>query len=244
MNKYRRGKLAPKADTRTLKFKDYFGKLPPIPSAVDWTGKVSDWGMDANDLYGCCAFASMAHCEMLWTSQASSLVVPTVDDVLNAYSVVTGFDRTKPETDQGACLVDVLNFWRQTGIAGRKILAYMQVDHTNLDHVRAAIALFGCVYAGIQVPDDAEDAFEAGQPWVDTSQPASDGHAIPLVAFDPSMLTCVTWGRGQRMTNAWAHRYLDETYCVLTQDWLDAHGVAPSGFNLAQLQQDLKLVSG
>ena len=77
--KFKLGKLAPKNDPRTLKYKDYFKKLPPIPAAIDWTPKVPDWQMLGNDQYGDCTCASAMHMEMLWTSQAGAEFIPTTE---------------------------------------------------------------------------------------------------------------------------------------------------------------------
>lgn len=245
MNKFKLGKLAPKIDQRTLTYKSFFAQLPPIPTAIDWTSKIPDWQMLGNDQYGDCTCAAAMHLEMLWTSQTSQEYVPTTEQTLAAYTAITGFNPADPNTDQGAAELDVLNYWRKTGfIPGKTILAFMSVNHTNIQHIKSAIALFGGVYAGIQVPSNAQDAFSNGQPWNDTTcNDIEGGHAIPLVAYDENYVTCITWGQKQLISYSWLGRYLEETYAVLSPDWLTAHGTAPSGFNLAQLQTDLNIIT-
>jgi hypothetical protein len=49
----------------------------------------------------------------------------------------------------------------------------------------------------------------------------------------------VTWGALQQLSWAWFAAYCDEAYAIITQDWLEANGQAPSGFDTAQLQADL-----
>ena len=240
---FKLGKLAAKHDPRTFKFKSYFAHLPPTPPTADWGNKVPDWLMLANDQYGDCTCASAAHMIMLWLSYNAIPIIPTNDQVLAVYSDITGFNPADPNTDQGAVELDVMNYWRQKGILGHKINAFVQVEHSNLDHIRAAINLFGGVYAGTLLPENAMDAFDNSLPWSDTSTSASDGHAIPLVAYDANTITCITWGKCQVLTNEWALKYLDEAYAVLAPDWIAANGLAPSGFNTEQLTEDLKLVS-
>jgi hypothetical protein len=46
------------------------------------------------------------------------------------------------------------------------------------------------------------------------------------------------------MTWAWFEKYCSEAYALVSKDWLKASGVAPSGFDLATLEEDLKAVSG
>ena len=55
-------------------------------------------------------------------------------------------------------------------------------------------------------------------------------------------VTFVTWGALKQMTWAFFERYVDETYALLSQDFL-ASGKAPNGFDLAALKSDLTLVT-
>ena len=240
---FKLGKSPARVDARTLKFRAYLAQLPPTPVTRDWTTKVPDWLILANDVVGDCTCAAAAHLDMLWTSWASTVVLPTDAAVLAAYTAITGYNPADPSTDTGANELDVLNYWRQTGILGRKITAYVQLEPRNLDHIKAAINLFGGVYAGVQLPDSAMREFDEELPWSDVSENASDGHAIPLVAYDADTVTCITWGRKQVISNTWLAKYLDEGYAVLSPDWIAANALAPSGFDLPQLTEDLKLVS-
>ena len=181
---------------------------------------------------------------MLWTSLAGTELIPADADVLAVYTAITGYNPADPNTDQGANELDVLNYWRNNGILGHKITAFVQVEHDKLDHIRAAINLFGGVYAGVRLPDSAMDAFDHGQMWSDISQTATDGHAIPLVGYDADGFSAITWGRKVYITNLWAAKYFDESYAVLSPDWIQPVGVAPSGFGEAQLMTDLSLITG
>jgi hypothetical protein len=235
------GKKPVRHDPRTFFLSDYLPVLPSIPAARDWTGTLTAWQMLGNDAVGDCTCASAGHCEMLWTNDAGTLFIPSTDQILADYSAITGYNPANPDSDQGADELSVLKYWRKNGIAGRKISAFVKVDMTNLDEVRAAIALFGAVYAGVQLPSNALDAFNAGQPWADVSDTNIEGgHAIPLVAYDADGFTCITWGAKQQMTNEWALKFADEGYVILSPDWISGGGSAPSGFDLVALQADLK----
>lgn len=56
-------------------------------------------------------------------------------------------------------------------------------------------------------------------------------------------LTCITWGQPKKMTWAWFQKYCSEAYALVSKDWLNANGISPSGFDLATLENDLKLVT-
>ena len=56
-------------------------------------------------------------------------------------------------------------------------------------------------------------------------------------------LTCITWGTVKHMTWAWFEKYCSEAYALVSKEWLKASGVSPSGFDLAALEADLKIVA-
>ena len=81
---------------------------------------------------------------------------PRPAQVLGAYSAITGYDPATGDNDTGAVETDVLNYWRKTGVAGHKILAYAALEPGNTQHVRDAIDLFGGAYIGLALPISAQ----------------------------------------------------------------------------------------
>lgn len=236
------GKLAPKIDRRTLTLSDYVGSGLALPSACDWSPAVrhglfeSGWPLYGNDAIGDCTIAAAAHMIELWSANVGSEIVPSQADVLAGYKAVSGYDGT-PETDGGCAELDVLNFWRQTGIAGTHINAFAAVDWNNADHVRAAILWFGGLYIGLVLPNSAR----AQLIWDDTPNDGGDwgAHAVNVVAYSPGMYDCITWGQKKRMTERFFRSRCDEAYAILYGPWVASSGVSPSGLNADQLQQDL-----
>jgi hypothetical protein len=109
--------------------------------------------------------------------------------------------------------------------------------------VRVAVKLFGNCYVGLALPLSAEgeDAWTvpAGGAYGDGSPGSWGGHCVPIVAYSPLTLTCITWGQRLKMSWNFFEDYCDEAYAVLTHDWIEANGLSPSQFNLAQLSKDL-----
>lgn len=193
-----------------------------------------------NDSLGDCVCAGAGHAEMLWTANASTEFVPTDNEILAAYEAIGGYNPSNPETDQGCDMLSALNFWRNTGICGHKIDAFTSVETFRLEQVRASIALFGCAFVGVQLPESAMTATENGQPWTDTSDKnILGGHCILLVAYDQNGFTAITWGAKQSLTDGWLKNYADEAYAVLSSDFFAANGVTPSGLDLQALSTDL-----
>lgn len=238
------GKLPKKTDPRTLRLARYAVSGWAPPAAADWE-RPTDWGMLGNDTVGDCTCAAAGHAIQEWTADTASEAAVTTAQVLAAYSAVTGYTPTDPSTDQGAVCLDVLNYWRKTGIAGHRIGAFAELNVGDEDEIRAAVDLFGLIYVGAALPATAEAELDDGAPWASTAGTPGGwgGHCFIVGAYDVDGLTCITWGQRQRMTWEWFAKYVDEAYAVLSPDWLGPKG-APNGFDLAALQTDLSAVTG
>jgi hypothetical protein len=240
------GKLPVRTDVRTLSLARYVdaANLPAPPDAFDETSGVVSWPMYANDRIGDCTTAAAAHMIEAWTAAGRGRTVELPEGaVLDAFEHVK---LTDPFTgEEGAIELDVLRYWRATGIGGHRIGAYARVAVHDRRLVQAAAWLFGGLYIGLQMPASARD-----QPvwdWTGTltgpARPGSwGGHAVDVVRYGATGLTVVTWGRLQELTWSFWDRYCDEAYCILSQDFLE-NGQAPNGFDLAALEADLALVT-
>jgi hypothetical protein len=241
------GKQPATHDHRDLLFESYVRPdgLPARPATFGHDTSIADWQMLGNDRYGDCVFAGAAHETMLWTAAHGQPV--TFDDhhVLDDYSAVTGFRPADPSTDQGTQVRDALSYRRMTGIADahgqrHKIGAYVALEPGNVDHLLEAAYLFGAVGIGIQFPSSAMTQFDQGRPWsVVAGAKIDGGHYVPLVGVHHRYLEVVTWGRVQRVTRGFLAKYMDESWGILSEEYL-AIGKSPEGFNLDQLVRDLQ----
>jgi len=241
---YRFGKHPPMSDYRTLRFKDYLaaGIAPPPPS-YDVLDRVYSnlhtndptqlFPIDGNDRLGDCTIAAVAHAITVYRGLVDARRIMTQQAVVKLYMHLTG------GIDSGLNELDVLNYWRQHAVDGDKILAFAKIDPKNHTHVQQAIQLFGGVYLGFQVQENAVQEFDAHQPW--TPGPLTqDGHAVYAVGYDPNCVTVLTWGNTQQGTWAWWDECVDEAYAILPPE---ANNMRFDGFNLAQLQADLNAVA-
>jgi hypothetical protein len=241
------GKLAPRHDVRTLQFANYIDPetLPPVPAQYDWSDKITKWGMMKNDTIGDCTCAAAGHLIMEWTADNGKLVTPTDTQIVQAYSAITGYNPKTGANDNGAVETDVLNYWRKTGIANHKITAYAGLEPSNHNHVQEAVYLFGGCYIGLALPISAQSQTIWSVPpggATGIGAPGSwGGHAVPVVAYNNSGLTVITWGALKKMTWGFWDAYCDESYAIISPDFLKKNK-APNGFDLAALQQDLKAI--
>src|ERR1019366_4506065 len=241
MSQLRFGKHATKNDYRTLQLKNYLTAKLPAPAAshdvlaqVYSKLKISDptqlFPMDGNDRYGDCTIAALAHASTVYNGLIGKKKIPAQNDVTKLYFHLT------VGADSGMNELDVLNYWQSHSAAGEKIMAYVKIDKKNLTHVKQAIQLFGGVYLGFQVQENAIKDFDARKPWT-PGKLTNDGHAVYATGYDQKGVTVLTWGNTQQATWDWWNECVDEAYAILPPQAKKSDFDA--GFNFSQLQADL-----
>jgi len=245
------GKLPRKYHEKTLFFHKYFVAVPPAPpvSYYDLRLRQDAWGMLGNDQVGDCAIAAPCHQVILSNSYTQASANPTTATAYNMYSAVSGYDPSQTDvngnnpTDVGCALTDVWDYLMRQGI----ILGWVAIDWNNLEHVRAALNIFGGLQRGVQLPQSAMDQFNSGQPW---SVVANDGgilggHAIFDTGYrEPAAVApyrTVTWAQCIPKTPGWDAKYTDELYALIFKSWLSLKSqMSPSHLNFTALQNDLQ----
>jgi len=228
--------------------------IPAAPPARDWCTAAGPYDMLGNADWGDCVLAEAGHHEQsVSTFGAKTPVRLTTDEVLTAYSAITGFDPhagppgSNP-TDRGTNMQRALGYWRKKGIGGRKILAFAEVNVHNLSEVVAAIEVFGALAVGVNLPAAAMDQFNAGESWTVLTDDGGieGGHAVHVAGFDrdAKTFTLTTWGRVTTMTWAWWLAYVEEAWVPVLPEWLDATGHSPAGLDLQGLGADFATLTG
>ena len=78
----------------------------------------------------------------------------------------------------------------------------------------------------------------------DAAPNQNNGHCIPAVDYDATNLYVVTWGAVKSMSWQFYDAYADESFAVVSQDFVGPKGRDPAGFSLAQMLNDLKELTG
>jgi hypothetical protein len=237
------GKLPHRHDPRTLRLAKYLpAVLPDPPEPFAWSPRVPSWPMLKNDDVGDCTVAGALHLEQVWTAANGRAYNPTDTEAISAYSAITGYRPGDDSTDNGAVLLDVLNYWRAHGIGGHRISAFAQVDAADPIHVMTAIWLFGGLYIGLELPTSCQDQtlwnctdYRDG----DRAPGSWGGHCVILTDYDAQGLTCITWGAKKRLTWGFLDTYSDEAWAIISPDFLNAQAQSPALFNREQLLADL-----
>lgn len=238
------GKLAPHFPAGLKNFTDYTtAPLPAPPSWVNWEWKMPEspnsWPLNGNDRYGDCVVAAAGHQIQSWNFETKiNDPVPTQIEVVNEYFSLTG------GPDAGLVIGNTLRTWQTTGLWGTKIVGYAPVNFRNKTELEQAIAFYGGVFTGFQVPQNAFTQFDNGQPWALTpgwqQQKIVGGHCVPMLAYNSGRMYGVTWGRVQAVNWDWFFAYADEAWVLLSEEFMQA-GKA-NGLNVTQLQADLSSI--
>lgn len=238
----RLGRLPNDPDKPRLKLTvggDALPTLPTPPAAVDYHTHVptQTWGMDGNDNVGDCTCADVDHeVKALQIASGQPEVVSTADQCLAAYSAITGYNPADPNTDQGAVMQDVRDYWHKTGFTlgqtSDKILMFAELDIKHTDLIKLALSKLGAIGLGLNFPGSAMTQFDRNEPW-DVVQGATieGGHAVALVGYDASYWYVVTWGRVQKVTPAFFAKYFEEAWVSLSADF--AAGLGTDAFDQA-----------
>ena len=239
----RLGRIAAAKRANCMALAPHLEGLPRPPEFVLWFQKLENIGVMMNDSLGDCTCAGVGHAIQTWTSLTGQQITPTDADILALYEGACGYKPSDPSTDQGGVEPDVLNYWKANGVAGHKLDGYASVNTQNTTEVRQAVQLFGVVYIGVALPLSAQsqsvwdvtDASLAG----DAAPGSWGGHCVIVVGYNSRGPLVVTWGKVLQMTwDFWAS-YADEAYALLSKDWIETSGSAPSGFDYAALAGDL-----
>lgn len=243
---FKLGKLPARPGAIKFKLADYTtGTLPTPPRLYGHQSLIRSWGMLGNDQYGDCVWAGAGHEHMLWNAESKKPFQITSQNVLAAYSAVTGFDPRNPNTDQGTDMEEAAKYRRQTGLLDamnnrHQVGAYLDIPVGNTDKIKQAAYLFSAVGIGIRFPDSAMTQFNRGMPWtVKAGAQIEGGHYVPIVGYNSSYIYVITWGRVQPCSYAFIRKYMDEGIVYLSNDFLNTTGKTIDGFDLSTLQSDL-----
>lgn len=205
---------------RRLAAHDLMSLLPPPPTEFDSRMGVTNWGMMLNDTLGDCTCAGVAHdlqvASLFAYGDVSKMITAADSQVESLYELACGYEPADPTTDEGGVETDVIAYVEKNGFAGRKLLGAVSPDPNNLDHVKKAIANFGKIYFGANMPLAAQNSGlwkpvngREGIPggW--------GGHAMDSPQYSLVGPGFITWGGDQPADWDWWTEYVDECHVLL-----------------------------
>jgi hypothetical protein len=239
------GRKAVVTDSRTLRLSKFFTSLlAPPPVSRSWIHGVVNWGALGNIILGDCTIAGAMHGVQTWTVNVLGKPAAfTFEDAVHYYEIWDGYNPNDPSTDQGGILLNCCKLWKAQTLKGYDLKAFATVLPATIEHVKQAINLFGGLYIGLNVPAYIMPQ-DGNVPEVWNVEPNGDnsiigGHCVFVTGYDENVVDFISWGTNYSMTWAFWTKFVDESYALLSSDWIEANGGAPNGFDLAALESDL-----
>jgi hypothetical protein len=234
--------------------------IPAYPPDADYLAKLNPWQLLGNDVAGDCNAVTWANMRRLVTATLTTEYYPSQAQVWQFYQTQNpGFDPNdstgitgpgSPE-DQGMDVQTGLEYLHSAGGPdGVKAVAFAKVDHTNMDQVKAALAIFGGLWLGVQVLAANEQQFSQQSAWTDA--PGSrivGGHAILGGGYTIDDVKFITWAAETEFTpsfwngTAGGAPLVEEAWVVI---WPEHLGTAEfqQGVDRAQLAADYQALTG
>lgn len=220
----------------------------PVPPSHFWHEKSPLPWMDyQNTINGKlnCIPVSSAHIITMWTSFAKESAL-----VLLQNSVDEAFEREgvkDPQTGKllGCVLSSYLKGWKEKGVGGHTILDYAKLTTGKIQQLKQCIFQFGGCIVGFRMPATAKAQLNKWEVIEGTpsSAPGSwGGHAVAAIGYGNDSFMIISWGRMIEVTWEFYEKYSDESYTMLSTDWLDKDNKSPSGFDPTELKSLLRAV--
>jgi hypothetical protein len=253
------GRRPPK-NAPALRFASFLrGEVPDHPASEDYLAKLPGWQMLGNDQVGDCNAVTWANLRRLVTASLATECYPTQEQVWTFYQTQNpGFDPagTKDTNgpgsndDQGMDIQTGLEYLHGTGGPdGVKAVAFAKVDHTNMAEVKAALAIFGGLWLGIQVLDANQDQFKEGKAWTDVAGSKIDGgHAI-LGGGYATDIKFITWAKETQFAQSFwtgvvdGNPLVEEAWVVIWPEHLGTKSFE-DGVNQTELAADYQALTG
>jgi hypothetical protein len=208
-----------------------------------------EWQELGNDTIGDCIVAMIGHWLMLVTAHTGKMYTPTAEEIVRAYSAITGYDPSKTDaqgnnpTDTGTDIATIMQYMKTTGIGGIKIINWADVNIKDPIEQRKGIYAFGGILDAAYLPQSAVTQTQHGKAWSVTKHDGGilGGHGFPNFGYGVEGTDGVTWAKLQQIQWAWRLKYIMESAAAITPAWLDAaSGLAPNMMDLDALNKALK----
>jgi hypothetical protein len=253
------GRRPPK-NAPALRFASFLaGRVPEHPSHEDYLAKLPGWQMLGNDVAGDCNAVTWANLRRLVTASLATEYYPSQAEVWKFYQTQNPDfnpagtkDTNGPgsKDDQGMDIQTGLEYLHGTGGPdGVKAVAFAKVNHTDMAEVKAALAIFGGLWLGIQVLDANQKEFKEGKAWTDVRGSAIDGgHAI-LGGGYATDIRFITWAKETKFAESFwngvvkGNPLVEEAWVVIWPEHLGTKSFE-EGINQAQLAADYQALTG
>lgn len=175
---------------------------------------VAEWSMGGNDKYGDCCFVSLCNLQDLASAVEGKPFVIGEAEAELFYSREANFDPENSQSDQGAILEDVIQYWCDNGWPSDptdKPTGWCEITVAQIP--MAVDKLYGVPATCLLPMTSVDDDFKLFNDTTLHNNP-SDGHAILIVGAGPDGYTIVTWAKTINVSYAWWRKFGRKQYAI------------------------------
>jgi hypothetical protein len=207
-----------------------------LPRSYDVSAEIPDYSIAMNDVLGTSVLASVVHAlQLAYNEIGEYFPTPSAWEIESAYSELDKND------DGNISIADALDYWMEHGLFGTKISAYVPVDITNRREMSRACFEFGTIILGAEMPENAEEQFNAGEPFYlsEMESPRAQGHAMVATGYSRFGIDVITWGSTESLTWSWWERYGSEAWVVIPEFLIEIYEDSAWGLDILTIQKDI-----
>lgn len=239
-----RGKRPPKG-APSLKFASFHATASETYPPVDYLADYTVEPMDGNDQYGDCVAVGWANTRGLVTKVLTGTEFnATLDQVEELYKTQNpGF----PTDDNGMDIQTMLEYLVSLGADSPfgHLVAFAQVDHANIDEMKAAISVAGSILIGEIVTDTQQQEFPGD--WTYDENGANPGGHCTVGGGHSDQTSAhvirqATWADFNWLDQEFVQKAFDEAWVLI---WAEHLGSAEfvAGMDLQTLAADLSAIT-
>ena len=238
------------------------GVVPEHPAAADYLAALhGGWEMLGNDSAGDCVAVTWANVRRLVTATLATENYPSQAEVWKVYKTQNpdfnpdgdpNVNGPGSPADQGMDIQTLLEYLVKTGGPdGVKAVGFASVNLSDPDEVKAAIAIFGYVWTGLNVLDANMDEFNTDRPWdYVAGSPLDGGHSVVTGGYGaPGAGSLggderfITWAEETSFTDAfWSHE-TEEAWVVIWPEHLGSEEFL-AGVDMTMFAADYTAITG
>lgn len=195
-------------------------RVPPL--FVDTRRMSGRWDILGNNRYGCCTFAGIVRIMQNNAARKGKTLDITDEDVIKAYLESTGGE------DNGQMPINALNYMRNIGIKGHKVLAFARVGDRDVYERQSALTTFGSLYVAAALPARLDEDRDLRWELTPREKRTRDdeprtlgGHAYPVFGFQRNEEFTVPWDQEVIEEADWTNYYREETWCFVDNQETD-----------------------
>lgn len=245
MKNFKLGRKKP-SNKPAILFKNILKAVPNHPLLEDYLSQLSNWQVLGNDQYGDCVAVTWSNSRRFFSALLGEKEeYPNLQQVINIYKTQ---NPNFPQDDNGMDIQTLLEYLIAYGGAdGVKPIAFAKVDYSNLNEVKAALAIFGGIFLGVNVQNENIDDFNNNIPWdYHPSGTNAGGHAILAGGYlgnSVNDIRFITWGKETGFTDAFWNNLAEEAWVVIWPENLGSKQFI-DGIDLQALESDYKNLTG